>query len=272
MLLQLAPGLRVVRRGPAHLQIGLYDERRVVLPRTVATLDLLARIGRREPVDLAEPGAATVVAQLVASGCAQPPTALEQRTARRRRARLALMGELGPPDGAGPDPAALLRAAGLGPPVALTDDPHAVLVLAQGEPDRAQLDPFLRSGTPHLLVRVVDGGVVVGPFVVPGRSACLRCVDARRCDTDPDHPSVLARYGAATRAARGDGCGDLAEPVLLQLALAWAVRDLVVHLDGDRPGTWSRTVRLGPEPTDLVRTAWDQHPQCGCCWPGPVGT
>jgi bacteriocin biosynthesis cyclodehydratase domain-containing protein len=266
MLLELAPGLRVVRRGPHHLQVGLYDDRRAVLPRTDHVLEVVRRIAEREPVALAEPGVASAVGHLVATGCAMPSLAIDGARRRRRRAHVEVLGTLGP---GMPDAAALLAAAGLGTDHD-DDEPAAVLVLVRGEPDRSLFDPFLRRGQAHLVVRVVDGAVVVGPFVVPGRSACVRCLDAHRSAEDPDHVAVLARYVAATRGPRRDGRDDLAEPVLAHLGLAWAVRDLTVHVDGGRPTTWSSTVRLGPEVSGVVRTTWPPHPDCGCCWPGSL--
>ena len=48
-----------------------------------------------------------------------------------------------------------------------------------GEFDRTLLDDLVRDGVPHHVVRVVEGAPVVGPFVLPGETACLRCVDDR---------------------------------------------------------------------------------------------
>ncbi|MBV9831263.1 MAG: hypothetical protein JOZ82_06665 [Marmoricola sp.] len=267
MLLELAPGLRVVRRGPHHLQVGLHGERRAVLPRTDAVLEVVRRIAVREPVDLTEPGMASAVGHLVATGCAVPAVTSGGVRRRRSRARVEVLGDLG---SRAPDPVALLATAGVSTGRA-AGDPDVVLVLVRGELDRGTLDPLLRREQAHLVVRVVDGAVVVGPFVVPGRSACLRCIDSHLSVGDPDHLAVLTRYVAATRGPRGDGHDELAEPVLAHLGLASAVRDVLTHLDGDRPQTWSSTVRFGPEVSRVVRTTWTQHPECGCCWPGTPG-
>jgi hypothetical protein len=171
--------------------------------------------------------------------------------------------------GLGPDPHPLLAAAGLPTWVQEPADADVGLLLCHGEPARERLDPWLRHLVPHLVVRVVDAGVVVGPFVLPGRSPCLRCLDAHQADADPDHLPVLARYVEASGGAPGAG-GEDAEPVLLSLGLAWAVRDLLAHVDGLRPATCSRTVRLGPGPDREVRTTWSMHPECGCCWSIPA--
>ena len=59
---------------------------------------------------------------------------------------------------------------------------------------------------------------------------------------------------------------DVIDPALAALAHAWAVRDVIAHLDGSRPATWSRTIQLGPEAAHRREQDWSRHPECGCCW------
>ena len=49
---RLAPGLRVVRRGLHHLQVGLYDGHRAVLPRTPRVEHTLALLLQPHPAVL----------------------------------------------------------------------------------------------------------------------------------------------------------------------------------------------------------------------------
>jgi hypothetical protein len=150
--------------------------------------------------------------------------------------------------------------------VAAGADADVALVGGPGEVDRDRLDPLVRAGTSHLVLRLVDGAALVGPFVVPGLTACLRCIDAHRAIADPDHVPVTSRYVRATSRPRADGLADVADPVLEVLAHAWAVRDVVAHLEGRRPTTWSRTVHLDPDPALRREEDWSRHPECGCCW------
>lgn len=268
MLLELAPGLRIVRRGRAHLQIGLHDPRRVVLPHSRATTYVLDRLVERRPLDLDLFGVAAVAARLIDSGCAiRADGADSPQTPGSSRGGLgvAVLEDAGEPDRL--DVGAALRAAGL-TVVSRLEDCDVVLAAVVGELERDRLDGLLRRRTPHLLVRLVDGVVVLGPFVVPGQTACLRCLDAHAAEADPDHLPVLSRYVVASRAPRPDGRADLVAPAIAQLALAWAARDLLAHADGQRPSTWSTTVRLGPRPGDEARHVWERHPECGCCWQG----
>jgi hypothetical protein len=78
--------------------------------------------------------------------------------------------------------------------------------------------------------------------------------------------AVTSRYVQASAQARADGAPDVTDPVLAAVALAWAVRDVVAHLDGRRPSTWSRTLFLDPEPSHRREEDWTRHPECGCCW------
>ncbi len=164
----------------------------------------------------------------------------------------------------------LLRRAGLGRS-ATRRRADVALVVAVGEVRRELLDPLVRADLDHLVVRLVDAGAVLGPFVQPGRTPCLRCVDAHRSLADPDHVPVTARYAQAT--ARADAAGDtgLPDPVLTTEVLAAAVRDLVAHAEGREPATRCHTVRVGPEPTDRSVTRWSIHPRCGCSLLGDLG-
>ncbi len=254
---RLAPGLRVVRRGRDHLQIGLYAGRRVLLPRTEHVELTLAALLTGSPLPV-DPDHSSVLERLEGHGCVvwDPP----------QRPAASLVGVIGRLEVPGlPDLEELLGASG----AAVTpfiDRAQVVLVLSAGELDRERLDPLIRRRTAHLVVRLVDGGAVIGPFVAPGVTACLRCVDAHLSVADPDHVAVTTRYVRATARSRPDGLPDL-DPALTSVAVAWAVRDVVAHLTGREPSTWSRTVQLGTAPTQPHARGWLRHPRCGCCWP-----
>ena len=141
----------------------------------------------------------------------------------------------------------------------------AVLV-GVGEPDRERVDDWTRAGTPHLAVRLTEGRAVLGPFVVPGHTACLRCLDGHHSDADPGWPLLVRQYAAASAADRPDGVPEPVDPLLAAQALAWAARDLAAFVDGARPSTWSATVTLGPQPGDVETRCWLRHPACACTW------
>ena len=254
---QLAPGLRVVRRGRDHLQVGLYDDRRVVLVRTKSVERTLARLLERAPLD-EDPATSWVLDRLEQHGCL-----VWRDQDRRTIGRVAVLGQLDRPGL--PELGELLGAGR----VAVTprwSDADVVVVLSVGELARERLDPLLCNRTSHVVVRLVDGGAVVGPFVVPGATACLRCIDAHLSVRDPDHVAVTARYARATARPRPDGVPDLVDPAVATVALGLVARDVVAHLAGLEPATWSRTLVLGAHPAERSEQSWRRHPRCGCSW------
>ena len=74
-------------------------------------------------------------------------------------------------------------------PVATARLVSDLVVLADAlAPDPAQLRRLHARGRAHLLVRMRDGVGVVGPLVLPGRTACLGCLELQRAAHAPDWP------------------------------------------------------------------------------------
>lgn len=278
----LAPGLRVLRRSRSELQVGLGTSGTTVrVPDSEPVRRTLDQLARGEALaddpqthlvlDLLAPvlvdGAALVAPGVapgdVAAVALRDPAGFPDRLAARARASVVVQGSLGAVDASVLLEAAGLHGSGSAAPV--------VLVLCLGEIDRADLDPLVRADAPHLLVRLVEGTAVVGPFVVPGSTACVRCIDAHLADRDPTSVGLTARH-AWVRRDRRDGVAEPVDTALATLAIAWAVRDLVSHVEGDRPSTWSTTVHLAPGLTRVTQATWLRHPACGCTWLGDEAT
>jgi bacteriocin biosynthesis cyclodehydratase domain-containing protein len=275
----LAPGLRVLQRPRTELQVGVDPAHRLRLPDTEPVRRTLGHLLRGEAVpDDVETRA--VLARLApvlvdgtgllppgvtpgdgAAAALHDPAGYQTGLAARRRATVGIHGSLPVPAA---DPAPLLAAAGVGS-CRLEDGPTVALVLCVGELDRADLDPLLREGLPHLVVRLVEGIALVGPFVDPGRTACLRCIDAHESVADPDAGRLHGLH-ARSRDDRLDGVAEPVDTALATLAVAWAVRDLVTHVEGGRPSSWSATVRLSAGLASVTQTEWLRHPACGCGW------
>ncbi|KMY23261.1 hypothetical protein ACU19_05175 [Actinobaculum suis] len=104
----------------------------------------------------------------------------------------------------------------------------AAVVTAAGAINPLECDVFFQAGIPHLLVCSEDVDVTVGPYVVPGQSACARCVYEHRVDADPEwayiSPQLFARppgfapllelQHAALLAARALCCLELCDQQL----------------------------------------------------------
>ena len=83
---------------------------------------------------------------------------------------------------------------------------------------------------PHLAVWAGEAIGVIGPLVRPGRSACLRCVDLRKADADPQWPKILAQ--ATFARVQPQAC----DTVLAAMAAALACAQALALIDRPRPG------------------------------------
>jgi len=241
----LRPGLHVVRRDDRHLQIGLDPPWRLVVPDdpdVQAVLDDLAAGRRPSP---ATPAGHRLLGDLRRADMLRPEPASPRSRA------VAVDGDARPVA----ETERLLRAAGVAPVRAERAD--LAVVVASGEPRRALVDGHLRAGRPHLVLGAGPRGYRLGPFVAPGTTACLRCVDAHLAERDPRRGVVVEQLAGRT--------SDPDEPVLEALAVTWAVRDALRYLDGADPSTWSATIDLDVE-LDPRRQVWSRHPHCGCAW------
>jgi hypothetical protein len=257
--LRLLPGLRLVRRDADHVQLGVDPPRCAVLrdlPEVRRLVSDLA-VGNRPRRPGPEVGRA--LAAIIDAGLLVADDSAERRT-RVSGARLHVDAA---PEVAGAV-TALLDAAGVRGP-SPPGRPDAVLVVTQGEVPRSRLDPLVRDEVPHLLVRDHGHELVVGPFVAPGRTACLRCVDCHLGELDPRRG--LAVEQAATQEPLVTPPVDA---TLRAVALSVAVRDLVTFVEGDQPATWSATLTVG-RPLDLAPIRWLRHAACGCAWGDALG-
>lgn len=302
----LRPGCHVLRRDARDLQVGLDPRDAVVLPdredvrrcldrlrvaderpadpaRTadrgtldvLATADLLVDADRVLPLmpaasaagDRAVPRAD--VAALVRRSGEDAADLLTARTG--ARIGVAAFGPVGA-ERLGDDLRALLGRAGIrthpvGVPGARPRAaPGAVVLVGVGEPHRELLDGWVRDGVPHLVVRLAEGVATLGPFVVPGRTACLRCVDAHHTDADPAWPLLVEQYARASGRDRCDGVPEPVDALSAAVATAWAARDVASYVEGHQPSTWSGTIRLDPRLDSVETRTWPRHAECGCGW------
>jgi hypothetical protein len=240
----LRPGLHVVRRDDRHLQIGLDPPDRLILADRPGLHDALTHLHGPPPA-----GVRDVVHALVHHGWVVD--------AWRRRG--------GPPrpavslsvDAALHDHVARACAtAGL----TRASESSVRLVATVGEPSRAASDALMRDDVSHLWLSVLPTSVRIGPFVEPGRTSCLRCVDAHLGDLDPRRATVLHQLQELRAAPHAEPDNNL-----VQLAAAWAVRDVVRRLDGQLPALRSATVTVSDD-LEVTRRDWLRHPHCGCAW------
>jgi bacteriocin biosynthesis cyclodehydratase domain-containing protein len=139
--------------------------------------------------------------------------------------------------------------------------PDLVVLAPSSREPLDELAALVRGDVPHLVAEVRDGVAVVGPLVLPGSTACLRCLDLTRTDLDPDWPALAAQLSTPARAT--PACdGPLAVAVAAQAAL-----QALTLLDGQAPATVGGTLELTLPDWRWRRRSWAPHSACGCQWP-----
>lgn len=144
--------------------------------------------------------------------------------------------------------------------------PDVAVIAPVGQPEPELPDRLLRDGVAHLLVSVQETTGTVGPFVLPGRSACWRCLDLHRADRDPAWPRMAAQL-----ATGGAGAGEQAacDVALATLVAAEAALHVLALLDGGAlPPSVGGTVETRLPELRSRRRSWAPHPGCGCRWRG----
>ncbi|MFE4308812.1 TOMM precursor leader peptide-binding protein [Streptomyces sp. NPDC056891] len=126
-------------------------------------------------------------------------------------------------------------------------------------PDPLPAQRWVTTGTPHLYAGVLEATGVVGPLVLPGGTACARCLQEERTDRESDWPRLLAQWRSGAR-----------HPLpACDLGLATAVAGLaaahaLAFLDGDLPAStgtrWETSLPLLEWRAERLRP----HPACPC--------
>jgi hypothetical protein len=119
---------------------------------------------------------------------------------------------------------------------------------------------LMREQIPHLAASADEAIGVVGPLVIPGRTACLRCLDLTRTDRDPAWPLILAQLA-----------GRKPDPLACDATLAAAVTAQAAAqvLDFTDRSAAAGAVTNGT--LELVlpgwqwrRRTWPRHRDCTC--------
>jgi hypothetical protein len=119
---------------------------------------------------------------------------------------------------------------------------------------------LVRRQIPHLAVCAGEAIGVLGPLVVPGRSACLRCLDMTRAERDPAWPLILAQL--ASRTADPPACGA----VLATAVAAHATAQALAFIDrgATAVAVVNGTIELVLPDWQWKRRSWQPHPRCNC--------
>jgi hypothetical protein len=135
----------------------------------------------------------------------------------------------------------------------------SLAVLTQRQPPEL-VDGLLRARIAHLAVSATEAIGMVGPLVLPGRSACLRCLDLTRTDYDPAWPLILAQLGA--RQPDPPAC----DAALTAAVAAQAAAQALAFLDRstEPPAAAGGTLELVLPGWQWRRRTWPPHRACTC--------
>jgi hypothetical protein len=144
------------------------------------------------------------------------------------------------------------------------------LAVLAGPADPQEVAALVRAGVPHLSAVADEAIGVVGPLVIPGRSACLRCGDLVRAERDPAWPMILAQ-------SSGDIIPPACDTVLAAATAALAAAQALAFIDaGGRSAarglsTVNGTLELVLPDWQWHRRTWLPHPGCTCGATGERG-
>lgn len=155
----------------------------------------------------------------------------------------------------------------IAPETSTADDrSQPALTVLTDPPDPALVTQLMAEGIPHLAATAAEAIAVVGPLVIPGRSACIRCLDLTRRDRDPGWPLIAAQLTVARPAT------PACDAVLAAAAAAQATAQALAFIDAaghgppgaEGPPTVNGTLELALPDWRWRRRTWRTHGDCGC--------
>ncbi|MEU3250971.1 TOMM precursor leader peptide-binding protein [Streptomyces sp. NPDC006997] len=145
------------------------------------------------------------------------------------------------------------------------DSGHGLVILAPRDdiavyaPSPTTAEPLLASGTPHLYAGVVEGTGMVGPLVLPGETACARCLHEGRTDRDPAWPRLVAQWNSG-RQPQVRPCDVTLATTVAGLAAAHAL----AFLDGQVPASAGARWEVSLPGLQWHARPVRAHPACPC--------
>lgn len=139
------------------------------------------------------------------------------------------------------------------------------LVILAGHQPQPAPDHLVRAGQPHLAVMAGEAIGIIGPLVLPGRSACLRCLHYARAGSDRSWPLILAQL--ASRRPDPPAC----DAALTALVAAQAAAQVLAAI-GASPALSplaNGTLEIVLPGWRWRRRSWQPHPDCPCAARAP---
>lgn len=249
---QLLPGALLLRRDARTLQVGtspgIVIADRPGLGRLLRLLDgaltipMLARVAAHDIPEFTDDLMDTLT-RLVAAGAvlpaahapAQPRVAVRHDRSTSRFAQLLISG---------------VGTSAL--------EPDIEIMVSAGEPARSTFETLVSARVAHLPVVLHERRVRIGPFVAPGATPCLGCLDSLLSTWDPAWSGLIPQFERSRLLPVA-----LPDSVLLRSA-AEVARQFESLRAGDRPATIGRILTIGPGADDIDTRVVPFAPQCPC--------
>ena len=139
-----------------------------------------------------------------------------------------------------------------------------VVLAGRPEPDRRLADACTREDVAHVLMSLHARSAVLGPIVLPGRTACVRCADEARADADPAWAALVPQLDSPVHRPADVSAAAAGSPLLVATVVAATAAAVLGLIDGLATGYDGSVVRWGagcdaPSVEPLL-----PHPRCGC--------
>lgn len=275
MDLRLPPGVPIVWRSPTELQLGgttvravikspsVSAERFIESLRSPGTLEQFHERGARLGLSSAEVRA---LLDSVSTLLDAPPSQQRKRSARTARS------------GSGRPPVVLVRGTVAGDDIAEHIAALGCAVRRAGEDYQPPLPaeiglvvdcadyvlpprrytPLMAADVPHLAVIAEDDGATVGPFVLPGRTPCVRCDDLNRLDADRSWAAIATQLAVTSRAPLSRLTKELVRSLVSNSVSSWLTDGTAsAYCASD---TWT----IDALTCEIRRTRRSFHDECGC--------
>lgn len=149
----------------------------------------------------------------------------------------------------------------------LLDSPDVVVLVVEEGLAVLRTARLVAEVVPHLVVTVTGWGAVVGPFVLPGETACVRCVELQAGSSAEQTDGRAARARAQDSTTGGGVAPGGRVPQASAVAAtagALVAAEVVAYLDGRRPATAGASIEVEALDAMPRLRGWSVHPRCGC--------
>ncbi len=118
--------------------------------------------------------------------------------------------------------------------------------------------PLMADDVPHLAVIAEDLGATIGPFVVPGRTPCVRCDDLHRIDADLAWAAIATQLAVTDRVPLQRSTREIVRSLVTRSVASW-LADGPASADCGAE-SWKVDAVSG----EVHRTRRSFHAECGC--------